>query len=241
MAERAVAGTGAGGTGGAATLVADARLVAAKDLRLEWRSRVILRQVVPFAVLVLLLFGFALDPDRRILTEATPGLYWLAVLFSTLLAVHRSFGVEAEDGIGDALRLSALDPGGIFLGKSAAVAVHLLALQAVLLAGVTVFYGVTPHTPLLLLATCLAATVGLAAIGAILGTMSAGLRVRDSLLPLLMLPTVAPVLIGATQAFAAAYDREPDAGWRWLTLLVVFGCLYLAVGIVAFDALLEDT
>src|SRR5699024_9817641 len=102
-----------------ATLLADARLVAAKDLRLEWRSRVILRQVVPFVVLVLLRFAFALDPDRVTLTQASPGLFWLAVLFSTLLAIHRVSGVEATDGVGDSLRLSALDPAGIFLGKSA--------------------------------------------------------------------------------------------------------------------------
>lgn len=224
-----------------AGILGDARLVATKDLRLEWRGRVILGQVLPFAVLVLVLFGFALDPDRNVLVEATPGLFWLAVLLSTLLAVHRTAGVEAENGVGDALRLSNLDPGGIFLGKAAAIAVHLITLQIVLIAGVTILYGTTPRLPLLLAATGIAATVGLAAIGAILGTLSAGLRARDSILPLLMLPTVSPVLIGATQAFAAAYDREPEAGWRWLGLLTAFGCLYVLVGIIAFETLLEDT
>ena len=227
--------------GAIATLIADARLVAGKDLRLEWRSRVILSQVVPFAVLVLVLFGFALDPDRRVLGEATPGLFWLAVLFSTLLALQRTFAVEAEHGVLDALRMSGLDPAGIFLGKTAGIAIHLLALQAVLLAGVTFFYGTTPHGPLLLLATTLAATVGLAAVGSIFGILSAGLRVRDSLLPLLMLPTVSPVLIAASQAFTAAYDGSSSSGWRWFGLLAVFGCLYLVAGIFAFEPLLEES
>lgn len=227
--------------GSLGALLADARLVAAKDLRLEWRSRVILSQVLPFAVLVLILFAFALDPDRRILGQATPGLYWLAVLFSTLLALQRSFTVEAENGVTDSLRMSGLDPGGVFLGKTAGIALHLVALQLVLLAGVTVFYGTTPHGPLLLLAAGATATLGLAAIGSILGVMAAGLKVRDSLLPLLMLPMVAPVLIGASQAFTAAYDRDPGAGWRWIAMLGVFGCLYTAIGIVAFEPLLEET
>src|SRR5699024_2861722 len=133
-----------------------------------------------------------------------------------------------------------LDPGGIFLGKAAAITIHLIVLQTVLLAGVTMLYGTTPRVPLLLAATCVTATIGLAAVGAILGTMSAGLRVRDSLLPNLMLPMVTPVLIGATQAFAAAYDREPASGWRWHILLAAYGCLYVLIGIVAYDALLED-
>ena len=86
----------------------DAWLIARKDLKLEIRSRVALNQVVPFALLVLVLFAFALDPDRGLLEKATPGLYWIAVLFSGLLAMQRSFAVEAADGVSDALRLSGL-------------------------------------------------------------------------------------------------------------------------------------
>ena len=70
---------------------------------------------------MLVLFAFALDPDRGLLETATPGLYWVAVLFSGLLALQRSFAVEAADGNRDALRLSGLDPAGIFLGKVLAV------------------------------------------------------------------------------------------------------------------------
>lgn len=219
----------------------DASLVLGKDLRLEWRSRVITSQVLPFALLVLVLFAFALDPDRRILNEATPGLFWLAVLFSTLLAVQRGFSVEAADGVTDALRLSGLDPAGIFLGKAAGIAVHLIVLEAVLGVGVTVFYGSTPHGPILLICTCLAATAGLAAVGSLYGVLSAGMRVRDTLLPLLMLPVVAPVLIAATEAFSAAYDRASGQGWRWFGLLAVFALLYVAIGIFAFEPLLEES
>ncbi|HEX2576514.1 MAG TPA: heme exporter protein CcmB [Aquihabitans sp.] len=226
---------------GLGTTLRDASLVLGKDLRLEWRSRVLVSQVVPFAVLVLVLFAFALDPDRRVLDEATPGLFWLAVLFSTLLALQRAFGVEAADGVTDSLRLSGLDPAGIFLGKAAGIAVHLVALQVVLGVGVTIFYGSTPRGPLLLVCTCLAATAGLAAVGSLYGVLSAGMRVRDTLLPLLLLPVVAPVLIAATEAFAAAYDRTSGEGWRWFGLLAVFALLYLAIGIFAFETLLEES
>src|SRR5438094_4738607 len=113
----------------------DATLVAGKDLRIEARSRVATNQVAPFAVLVLVLFAFALDPDRGVLRRASAGLFWVAVLFSALLAVQRSFAVEAADGGRDGLRLSGLDPAGIFLGKAGAVAAELAALEALLAAG----------------------------------------------------------------------------------------------------------
>jgi heme exporter protein B len=223
------------------SLVRDAALVLEKDMRLELRSRVIVSQVMPFGLLVLILFAFALDPDRRILGEATPGLFWLAVLFSTLLALQRAFAVESADGVTDGLRLSGLDPAGIFLGKAAGIAVHLLALEVVLILGVTLFYGTTPDGALLLVSTCLAATAGLAAVGSIYGILSAGMRVRDTLLPLLVLPVVSPVLIAATQAFAAAYEQSSGSGWRWFGLLAVFAVLYLVIGIFAFETLLEES
>src|SRR3954467_9013883 len=110
--------------------------MANKDLRIELRSRVATNQVAPFALLVLVLFAFALDPDRGVLARAAAGLFWVAVLFSALLAVQRSQTVEGPDGVRDAIKLSGLDPAGVFLGKTLAVAVQLLVLEAVLAVGV---------------------------------------------------------------------------------------------------------
>jgi heme exporter protein B len=222
-------------------LFRDALLVAGKDLRLELRSRVTTNQVAPFAMLVLLLFAFALDPDRGVLDRATAGLYWVAVLFCALLAVQRTFTIEAADGNRDALRLAGLDPTGIFLGKFLGVAAQLLALEALLLAGVAVFYGTALHGLPLLLATCVVATAGIGAAGTLYGVLAAGLRVRETVLPLLLLPVLAPVLIAATRAFEAALSDSSSEGWPWLNVLLVFALLYLAVGSYAFGSLLEES
>jgi heme exporter protein B len=222
-----------------------ARLVAGKDLLIERRSRVATMQIVPVAVLVLILFAFALDPARGTLRRATPGLFWVAVLLVLLLAVLRAFAVEQADGARDALRLADLEPAGIFLGKAAALAVELLAVEAVLLLGVLVLYDVSlpASGALLLVATCVTATAGLTAVGTLYGGLAAGLKVRETLLPLLVLPVAAPVLIGATTAFEAALDigsRSLSQGWAWVGLLTVFGLAYSAVGLVAFGSLLEE-
>lgn len=218
----------------------DAVVIAGRDLRIERRSRVVTNQVLPFALLVLVLFAFALDPDRGVLARAAAGLFWLAVLFSALLAIQRSFAVESSDEARDALRLSGLDPAGVFLGKALAVAVQLLVLEAVLVGGVVILYGSELHGPLLLIVTCLLATAGLAAAGTIYGVLAAGLRVRETLLPLLLLPVVAPVLLAATRAWEAGLDGVPSEGWSWLRILAVFAVIYGAVGVAAFGALLED-
>ncbi|MGK2949160.1 MAG: heme exporter protein CcmB [Acidimicrobiales bacterium] len=219
----------------------DAALIAGKDLRIELRSQVTTQQVAPFAILMLLLFGVALDPDRGILERASSGLFWIAVLFCALLAIQRAFTVEAADGGRDALRLSGLDPAGIFLGKATAIALQLAALEVVLGIGVVVLYGPEVTGFPLLLATCLAATAGLAAAGTLYGVLAAGLRVRETLLPILLLPVLAPVLIGATKSFEAALGGVAADGWPWCGLLVVFALLYLTFGTLAFGTLLEES
>lgn len=217
----------------------DALLVAGKDLRIELRSRVALWQVLPFAVLVLVLFGFALGPGPHALRTAAPGLYWLAVLFSTVLATQRSFAIESGDGTRDGLRLSGIDPAGVFLGKAAAVAAQLLAVQVVLGAGVVVLFGVRFEAWWLALVASLVATVGLAAAGVLYGALSAGLRVRETLLPLLVLPIVAPVLIAGSRAWQGALSGAVASGADWLKILGPFAAVYLAVGVVLYGPLQE--
>jgi heme exporter protein B len=222
-------------------VIRDALLVAGKDLRLDARSRVALNQVLPFALLVLVLFAFALDPDRGLLEAATPGLYWIAVLFSGLLALQRSFSVEAADGNRDALRLSGLDPAGIYLGKVLSVAVQLLVLEVLLGVGVAVLYSTQLDGWGLLVATVAVATTGIAAAGTLYGVVAAGLRVRETLLPLLLLPVLAPVLIGSTRAFEAALAGTPSEGWPWVGLMGVFAVLYVVAGVLGFGPLLEES
>jgi len=219
----------------------EARLVASKDLRIELRSRVGIGQVAPFAVLVLVLFGFALSGDTRTLRTYTGGLFWVTVLFSAVLAIQRAFSIESADGNRDALRMSGMDPAAIFLGKAAALALQLLALEVVLGAAVLVFYDPDIETPLLLLVTALVATLGVAAAGTIYGVLAAGLRVRETILPILLLPVLAPVLIGATRAFDDALGAVAVDGWNWVGLLALAAVVYVAFGALAFGVLLEES
>lgn len=219
----------------------DAALIAGKDLRIERRSRVTTQQIGPFAVLVLVLFAFALDPDRGVLGRAAAGLYWLAVVFCTVLAVQRSATVEVTDRAGEGLRLAGMDPGGVFLGKALAVAAQLLVLEALLTVGIAFLYGTKLHEPLLLVGTALLATAGLAAAGTAYAAVAAGLRVGTTLLPLLLLPILAPVLLAATRAWEAGLAGVPGDAVSWLELLAAFAVLYVAVGVVGYGTLQEES
>ena len=219
----------------------DAVLVASKDLRIEWRARITLGQVLPFAVLVLVLFGFALDANRPTLRLATPGLLWMTVLFATVVAVQRSAAVESADGARRVLLLSGMAPAAAFVGKAAAVAVQLLIVEALLVPGVLLLYDAEVESVPLVAATCAAATVGLAAAGSLLGAVVAGVRAHQTVLPILLLPVSAPVLIAATRAFADGFGTVAVDGWSWVGLLAGFAAVNAVVGAVVYGPLLEDT
>jgi len=222
-------------------LVSELALVAGKDLRIEARSRVTTNQVLPFAGMVLLLFAFALDPDRGLLPRVAPGLFWVATLLAGLLAVSRAFAIEGENGARDGLRLSGLDPAAVYLGKAASVTLQLLALEAVLAAGMFLLYDVEVANVGLLVLSAGLATAGVAAAGSVYGALAAGLRVRETLLPLLLLPVVAPVMLGATRAWEAALSGAPSEAWPWVQVMAVFAVIYTALGVVAFGPLMEES
>ena len=189
-------------------MVRDAWLMARKDLRIELGSRVVLGQILPFGILILLLFGLAISPElavipvtdddggldrRSVLSQIAPGLFWIAVLLSSLMALNRSFLIESKDGNFDALKMAGLDPAGIFLGKTMAVVVQLLFLELVLGAGAAILYQLRLVNVVLLATAVVLATTAVTSAGTLYTALASGLQARDTLVPLLVLPVLAPV------------------------------------------------
>ena len=222
-------------------MIRDALLVAGKDLRVEMRSRVVTNQVAPFTLLIVVLFGFALDADTETLRDTAPGLFWVAVLLVAVLAVQRSASIETADNAQARVLLSDIDAPAVFLGKALALLAQLLVLEAGLLVAVVVLFDVSIADPILVVLAALAASVGIAAAGTIYGVLALGLGVRETLLPILLLPVLAPVLISATRVFGDAFERVDVDGWAWLAMLTAFAAIQLAFGLLTYGVLLEES
>jgi len=219
-------------------VIRTALLVAAKDLRIELRSRVLLWQVVPFGVMALLLSGLALGPTHAGHSSAGPGLFYLVMLFVALLMINRSQSLESRPGTKASIATLGLDPAGIFLGKSLALALELWVTGVVLLAGAVLVL----HTALAGALTALPSiAIGLAAMacaGTLYGALSTGGDGAATLLPVLALPAFAPLLIAGERSFSAALHG--GALWEWWVILVVALVAYLAVGVLLYGVLEES-
>jgi heme exporter protein B len=233
----------------------DARAVAAKDLLIERRSRVVLTQMLPFVVLLVLIFGFASDPNReQQLRPLVPGLFWLGALIVTLLGTQRAAALEVADRSLDQLRLTGAEGAGVFLGKASALAIQLIGSLLVLAIAMSVLLdrsvSVRAGGVVVIVVTLVTTAIGLAAAGTLYGTLAATSRVRDTLVPLLFVPVVSPLMLGATRAFelalASNVDQEkaatvnPNDAWPWIGLNAVATVAFVVAGLVAFDSLLED-
>jgi heme exporter protein B len=222
------------------TLVGQAGAVAAKDLRVEVRGRYAVGLIVPFAGTLLIAFGLSLGPGRTLLQQTAPGLLWLALLFASVLAFRRSYESEGEDGALEGLLLAPIDKAAVFLGKAAAVAVQLWALSLVVTLLVAGLFGLSlGRRPGLLAAAFLLGTIGLAAIGSLFGVLSESSRAREAILPLLVLPLATPVLLAGVKATSVATAGTGGAA-SWLGLLAAFDAVFIAVGTLVFEFLLED-
>ena len=208
---------------------------------MERRSKETLNALLFFSLALLFVFQFALGPDRERLAAVLPGLLWLGFILSGVLGLGRAFLVERENDCWEGLLLTPGDKSAIYLGKLAGSLVLMLVVEALVLALFVLFFNVDlgPALPGLALVIALG-TVGVAAVGTLFAAMTAQVRARELLFPVLLLPVLMPVLLGTVKATEALLFGEPvAASAHWLKLLVAADVVYLAVGLLTFDVILE--
>jgi heme exporter protein B len=212
-----------------------------KDLVRERRSKETLNSLFFFALLLLFIFEFSLGSDRDRLTAALPGLLWLGFILSGLVGLGRTFLTERENDCWEGLLLAPGDKSAVYIGKVAGNLLLMLVVEAILLLLFSVFFNVDLVTPLPGLAAVIGlGTIGFAAVGTIFAAMTAHVRARELLFPVLLLPVQVPVLLGAVKATEAVLAGEDlGAVAHWLKLLAAADVIYLTVGLLTFDAILE--
>jgi len=218
-----------------------ALIVAWKDLVVERRSKETLNALLFFSLALLFVFQFTLGPDRERLAAVLPGVLWLGFILSGVLGLGRTFLVERDNDCWEALLLAPGDKSAVYVGKLAASLALMLVVEAIVLALFTLFFNVDlgPALPGLALVIVLG-TLGIAAVGALFAAMTAQVRTRELLFPMLLLPVLVPVLLGTVKATEALLLREPLASVaHWWQLLVAADVVYAVVGLLTFDVLLE--
>ncbi|MDA1191347.1 MAG: heme exporter protein CcmB [Candidatus Poribacteria bacterium] len=229
-------------------------MLAGKDLALQWRRREALFVVLLFALLVVLVFSFAMGPffvapqvtgEARVreLAKLASGVYWIAVAFAGVIAFHRSAEADRAHGAIKALRLAGIDASALYFGKVVSMTVVLGAVCLAMIPLTVAFFGVEAFEvtdALRLIGVALLGVVGLSALGAFVASLATGGGGRESLLSVMALPLMIPLLIAATKCSAPVFASEPLEEDGWFGLLAAFPLLMFGLGVLLFEAVLEE-
>ncbi len=223
------------------SFIAQAWAVARKDLVLELRSRERFISMATFAVLVAVVFSFALDPAVRARGIAG-AMIWVTVIFAGTLGMGRAFALEREADALTGVLVSPVDRGALFLGKWLANLAVVLAVEAVIFPVYGLFFGLSYGRSLpALVAVVVLATLGFIALGTLFGAIAAHTRLGETLLPILMLPLLIPVVIFAASATQRLLAGRPVAEISsQLRMLAAFDLIFLFVCTAIFGAVLEE-
>jgi heme exporter protein B len=223
------------------TFARRALVVAWKDLLVERRSKETLNALLFFSLLLLFVFQFALGPDRERLAGVLPGVLWLGFILSALLALGRTFVVEREHDCWEGLLLAPGDKSAIYLGKLGANLTLMAVVETLVLTLFVVFFDIDLGRAFPGLALVVAlGTIGLGAVGTLFAAMTAHVRAREVLFPVLLLPVQIPVLLATVKATEGLLLGEPlGAVAHWVKLLAAADVVYVVIGLLTFDVVLE--
>jgi heme exporter protein B len=211
-----------------------------KDLRIELRTREAFSASFVFSVLVLLVFNFTLDLDPDESLRFGAAFLWVAFAFAGVLALNRSFALEKEENGLQAMVLAPVDRGAIYVGKFLANVVFMLVTEVIVLPLFSIFFnvGIGERFGLLLLILLLG-TIGFSSVGTLFSAMAVHTRMREVILPVLLLPITVPVLIASVETTAFALGAQEAASF-WFKLLIVYDVIFVTVSLLVFEYLLQE-
>jgi heme exporter protein B len=211
-----------------------------KDILTEYRTKEILISVLVFALLVLVIFSFALGTGGDISDEVSPGILWVALTFGGIIGLNRVFAAEKENSRIEGLMLCPVDRAVIYWGKLAGSFTFMLAIAFIITPVFLALFNLPIFLPRLALVIILA-TLGFAGVGTLFSALAANTRARDIMLPILFLPVVVPVIIAAVKATGPVLAGK---GWGdslvWLQIMIAFDIIYLVLATLLFEFVVEE-
>ena len=216
--------------------------VVRKDLLVELRTRERMAAMGAFAVLVGILFNYALDWTVVQPRDLAAGMIWLTVVFGGLLGLGRTFRMEEEEGAIDGLLLSPIPRDALYLGKVAANYAIVMAVTFLVLAVFWIFFDLRLVGSFWLLVGVLALGVlGFVAVGTLFSAVSVRSTMGETLLPILVFPVLVPVVVFGVSATARVFAGRPASEIAGnLRMLGAYALVGLAAGAGLFRFVVEE-
>lgn len=211
-----------------------------KDVAIELRTKDVILAVLVFSLLAITMFLFSFDLRADNILPVSPGILWVAIIFSGTLGLGRSYAHERERGSMEGLLLCPVDRSAVYVAKLLTTVVYMIAAVTILLPVFAGVFGV-PALSVPIIAVILLGVIGFASVGTVFGAMAVNTRAREVMLPVLLFPVLVPLVIATVKATGMFMDGQPWSAARvWLELLVGFDAVYLVVSFIVYEFVIED-
>lgn len=223
-------------------MLRDALTIAGKDLRNELRSKQTIGMMLVFSALVILIFSFAFDLTNQMVKAVIPGLIWVVTIFAGIFGLNKSFVSERENESIAGLRIAPIDLLSIYIGKVMTNFVLVGIVQVVTIPLLFLFLDYRFNASYFwFIFVLFCGTFGFVMIGTFLAALAANGKNSEMLLPVLLLPLITPLMIGAVQATTVIVNNEElNNLFSWLKFMAAYDLLFAAACFLLFDYILED-
>ena len=212
-----------------------------KELLLQWRTRAQFMSVFIFGATALLLFSFGVGPNSEVLRQFSAGFLWLGLLLSSTLTLAESFHAEMENHALEGLLLLPADPRALYYGKAVANWIQLSLLGSALVPVMVILYDAGTTHLLSLVGIIILGSAGLSAPGTLYAAMTAQVKAKQTLLPLLLFPLIVPALLASVKATSLVILGDPMQTLRsWIVLLFAFDAIYWSLCGLLYPRVVED-
>ncbi|MEW6188829.1 MAG: heme exporter protein CcmB [Actinomycetota bacterium] len=218
-------------------------IIVRKDIAAEIRTKEMLNSMLVFVILTMVIFHFAFGEVFEGV-EIAAGILWAAFLFAAVLGLNRIFVHEKDEGCLDGLMLCPTDRAVIYFGKVVSSLIFIFVVQILALPIFFVFFiKMIPLSTLwLLILLIILSNVGITSVGTLLSAISINTKARDLMLPILFFPVIIPILIAAVKSTGLIMTASKFSGdiLIWLRMLVIYDIIFLLVGFLTFEYVLEE-
>lgn len=213
-----------------------------KDFILEFRTKETLSSMFIFAVLVMVIFNFAFEQERMLMLKIAPGVLWVAILFAGVLGLNRSFSQEKEYGALEGILLSPADRGAVYIAKVMANSLFLFIVEIAIFAAFEIFYNVNFFARIhWIICITVLTTIGFSAVGTIFSAVAMNTKMREVMLPILLLPLTVPLMIAAVESTTAILQGQPvSAITDWIIILGLSSVISLTASFLLFEFVLIE-
>lgn len=213
-----------------------------KELLTEFRAKESFLTMSAFSVVIIVSFAFTFTTASGRFTEMAPGLFWMMVLFTSVLGLQRSYAYESEFDAFSSLLSSPVDRGQIFLAKWLSGCIVLIIIEFIAIIPFVLFLRIEiPANLFPGIGIILLGSTAMMCLGSFLSGIAMRSRLSNVLVPIILFPLLSPVIIASVKSTSGWMRGFPFTVWdTWVYGLASFIIIFGLLGYALFEHITEE-